>query len=49
MGGEALVPVKVPYPSIGECNNQEAEVCGLVSMGRWEEIERFWRGNQESG
>jgi hypothetical protein len=29
MGGEALGPVKVLCPSIGECQGQEAGVCGL--------------------
>jgi hypothetical protein len=32
MGGEALGPVKVLCPIIGEC--QEAGVAGLVSRGR---------------
>ena len=31
MGGEAIGPVKVLCPSIGECQGQEAGVCGLVS------------------
>jgi hypothetical protein len=31
MGGEALGPVKVLYPSIGECQGQEEGVGGLVS------------------
>jgi hypothetical protein len=34
MGGEALSPVKVLCPSIGECQGQEAGVGGLVSRGR---------------
>ena len=29
MGGEALGPVKVLFPSIGECKGQEAGVGGL--------------------
>ena len=33
MGGEALGPVKVLCPSIGECQGQEAGVGGLVSRG----------------
>jgi hypothetical protein len=33
MGGEALGPVKVLCPSIGECQGQEAGVVGLVSTG----------------
>jgi hypothetical protein len=31
MGGEALGPVKVLCPSIGECQGQEVGVGGLVS------------------
>jgi hypothetical protein len=31
MGGEALGPVKVLCPSIGECQGQEAGAGGLVS------------------
>jgi hypothetical protein len=34
MGGQALGPVKVLCPSIGECQGQEAGVGGLVSRGR---------------
>ena len=33
MGGEALGPVKVLCPSIGECQGQEAGVGGLVRGG----------------
>jgi hypothetical protein len=47
MGGEALSPLKVLYPSIGECQGQEAGVGGLVSSGSEEEIGGFQRGNQE--
>jgi hypothetical protein len=36
MGGEALVPVKVLCPSIGECKGQEVGVGGLESRGRGE-------------
>jgi hypothetical protein len=32
-GGEALGPMKALCPSIGECQNQEARVDGLVSSG----------------
>jgi hypothetical protein len=35
MGGEALSPVKVLCPSVGECQ-EEAGVGGLVSRGREE-------------
>jgi hypothetical protein len=45
MGGEALGPVKVLCPSIGECQGQEVEVCGLVSRGREEGIGDLRRGN----
>jgi hypothetical protein len=34
MGGEALGPVKVLCPSIGECQGQEVGVGGLASRGR---------------
>jgi hypothetical protein len=33
MGGEALGPVKVLCPSIGDCQGQEAGVGGLGSRG----------------
>jgi hypothetical protein len=33
MGGEALGPVKVLCPNIGECQGQEAEVGGLGRGG----------------
>jgi hypothetical protein len=33
MGGKALGPVKALYPSVGECQGQEAGVGGLVSRG----------------
>jgi hypothetical protein len=49
MGEEALGPVKVLCPSVGECQGQEAGAGGLVSMGRGKEIGGFWRGNQERG
>jgi hypothetical protein len=34
MGGEALGSVKVLCPSIGECQDKEEVVGGLVSRGR---------------
>jgi hypothetical protein len=34
MGGGALEPVKVICPSVGESQDQEAGVGGLVSRGR---------------
>ena len=45
MGEEALGPVKVLCPSIGECQGQEAGVGGLESRGRGEGIGDFQRGN----
>jgi hypothetical protein len=36
MGGEALGPVKVLYPIVGECQGQEKGVGGLLSRGRGE-------------
>jgi hypothetical protein len=36
MGGEALGPVKVLCSSIGDCQDQEAGVGGLMSRGRGE-------------
>ena len=34
MGGEAVGPVKALCPSVGECQDREAGVGGLVSSGR---------------
>jgi hypothetical protein len=34
VGGEALGSVKVLCPNMGECQGQEAGMCGLVSRGR---------------
>jgi hypothetical protein len=45
MGGEALGPVKVLCPSIGECLGQEVGVGGLGSRGREEGIKDFQRGD----
>ena len=47
VGGEALSPVKVLCPSIGECQGQEAGVGGLLSRRKKEGIGGFQRGNQE--
>ena len=41
MGEEALGPMKVSCPSIGECLGQEAGVDGLGSMEREERIGDF--------
>jgi hypothetical protein len=43
MGGEALGPVKVLCPSIGEFQVQEAGMGGLVSKGRGCREEDFIR------
>jgi hypothetical protein len=49
MGGEALGPMKVQCPSVGECQDQEVGVGGLVSRGRGERIGGFLNGNREEG
>jgi hypothetical protein len=36
MGGEALGPEKAQCPSVGECQDREVGVCGLVSRGEEE-------------
>jgi hypothetical protein len=41
MGGEALGPVKIICPSIGECQGQEVGVGELVSRGRGEGMRVF--------
>jgi hypothetical protein len=41
MGGEALSPVKVLCPSIGECQGQEVGLGKLVSRGRGKGIGAF--------
>jgi hypothetical protein len=46
MRGEALDPVKVLCPNIGECWGQEAGVGGLGSMGRGKGI---FRGETRKG
>ena len=45
----ALGPVKAVFPSVGECQDQEVGVGGLVSRGRGDRIGGFQRGNQERG
>ena len=49
MEGEALGPVKAGCPSVGECQDREVGVGGLVSRRRGDGIGGFWRGNQERG
>jgi hypothetical protein len=41
MRGEALGPVKVLCPSIGDCQGQEVGVGGLVGRGRGEGLGGF--------
>jgi hypothetical protein len=36
-------------PSVGECQDREARVGGLVNRGKGRRRGFFWRGNQESG
>jgi hypothetical protein len=47
--GEALGLVKALYPSIGECQDREVGVGGLVSRGRRDGMGSFQRGNEERG
>jgi hypothetical protein len=49
MGGEALSPVKVLFPCIGECQDQEAGVGGLVSRERSEGNRGFSEGKLGKG
>jgi hypothetical protein len=44
MRGEALGLVKAQCPSIGECQDREAEVGMLVSMGTRDRIGGFSEG-----
>jgi hypothetical protein len=44
VGGEAFGSVKVVYPSLGECQGQEAGV-GRLGSGGGGGIGDFWRGN----
>jgi hypothetical protein len=34
MGGAVLGPVKVLYPSVGQCQRQEVGLAGLLGRGR---------------
>jgi hypothetical protein len=49
MRGEAFSLVKAQCPSVGECQDREAGVGGLVSRGRGNGMGRDWRGNEERG
>ena len=48
-GEEAIGPVKARCPNVGECQDREVGVGGLVSRGSGVEIWGFQRGNQEMG
>jgi hypothetical protein len=45
--GEARGPEKVQCPSVGECQDREVGVGGLVSRRRGDGIGGFRRGNQK--
>jgi hypothetical protein len=49
MGGEALGPEKVRCPSVGECQDREAGLSGLVIRGCGDKIGGFrweiWKGD----
>jgi hypothetical protein len=49
MAEEALGHVKAQCPSVGECQDREAGLGGLVIRRRGEVIggRDFWRGNQK--
>ena len=49
MGGKALGPVKARFPGVGECQDREAGVGGLVSRGTGDGIGGFQRRNKERG
>jgi hypothetical protein len=49
MGGEALGPVKAWCPSVGECQDREAKVGGLLSRGRGDGIGEFRSGSEGRG
>jgi hypothetical protein len=49
MEGKALGPVNGLCPSVGECQDQEIGVVGLVSREKREWIGGFRKGNQERG
>jgi hypothetical protein len=49
MRGEALGLMKAQYPSVGECQDREAGVGGLVSQWEGKELVGFLWGNEERG
>jgi hypothetical protein len=44
MRGEVLCLVKARCPSVGECQDREARVGGLVSSGRGDGLGEFLEG-----
>jgi hypothetical protein len=49
MGGEVLGPVKAQCPIVGECQDREAGVDGLLNRWRGDGIGGFQRRNEERG
>ena len=49
MQGETLGPEKARCPSVGECQDREAGVGGLVSRRKEDGIGGFQRENSERG
>ena len=49
VGSERRGPVKAQCFSVGECQDREAGVGGLMSRGRGDGIGGFRRGNEERG
>ena len=49
MGGKAVGPEKARCPSVGECQDREAGVGGLVSRERGDGIGGSYMGNKEGG
>ena len=47
MRGEALGLVKAQCPGVGECQDREAGVGGLVSREKGDDMRGFQRGNEE--
>ena len=42
-------PEKAQYPTVGQCQDREAGVGGLVSRARGNRIRGFQRGNEDRG
>jgi hypothetical protein len=49
MRGEVLGLMKARCPSVGECQDREAGVDGLVSRRNGNCMGCFWRGNEDRG